>query len=142
MFIVLCSIFIPRVFRPFFLSLRVYPLVNQICPWGGSFALHLCMFIKTLSPRYNVLLIIWEFHSTRPYYSLFQFFQGPSCHPCTAPNRNKNKNKNKNKTPYQVQFCCPYTQWSMVKLPVTSPLKKPEPFPTPHPHQKPSAVKS
>ena len=39
-------------------------------------------------------------------------------------------------------LCCPYTHWSMVKLPVASPLKKTESFPTPIRHQKPSPIKS
>lgn len=62
-------IFIPEALRSFFLSPWVYPLVDQICLLGRNFLL-LCVFIKTLSPQHNVLLIIWEFHSLCPDYAL------------------------------------------------------------------------
>lgn len=39
------------------------------------------------------------------------------------------KESRKKKNPFSL--CCPYTQWSMVKLPTASPLKKTQVLPYP-----------
>jgi hypothetical protein len=42
----------------------------------------------------------------------------------------KEEEKQNKQNQNQVQLCCQYTHWSMIKLPMVSPLKKTVSFPT------------
>ena len=77
-------------------------------------------------PNILFLLIRWEFHIIFPYHTHFPILPCPPSHPCALPRKQTSK-------PTKSNLCCPYTHWSMVKLPVASPLKKTEFFPTPIP---------
>lgn len=69
-------------------------------------------------------LIIWEFHIMNPEHTHFPVLPGLPLPPTLRPPHQKKEKKSKS------NLCCPYTHWNMVKLPVASPLRRPESFPT------------
>lgn len=73
-----------------------------------------------LFPSNIFLLIIWKCCTMYPDHTRFPFLLGPPSYACAY-------------TPPKCNFCCPYTHWSMVKLPVVSLLKITELCATLHP---------
>jgi hypothetical protein len=49
----------------------------------------------------------------------------------SSKTKTKTKKQKTKNTYTKSNVCCPYTHWSMVKLPMASPLKKPENLPQP-----------
>lgn len=88
--------------------------------------------VYSFFPNVLFLLIIWEFSTLHPNHTQFPLL--PSIPPTLCLPAKTKQNK------YTKSNLC----WSMVKVPVASPLKKTEFFPPPHhiPCQKPSTVQS
>lgn len=81
----------------------------------------------------NIFLsIIWEFHMFYPSGTYFPVL------PCDPPPQKRRKKRQEGRKEGKIKEIytksnCPYTHWSMIKRPVSSPLKKTESLPTPTP---------
>jgi len=135
-------------FLSLFLSFFIYLFFssNLLC-WPSllicSGAEILIVLVIIFFPNVIFLFIIWEFHTMHLDYTCSPFL--PSSSSTLAPNspskqpnqptkrqthKNQQKQTNKQKTT-KCNLCCFYTHWNIVKLPVASPLKNTESFPSP-----------
>jgi hypothetical protein len=89
---------------------------RYVLPQAAYVFLYICiyMYIYYIYIYIYFLLIIWEFYIMNPSHIHFPVFPVLLAHFCDLP-----PDKEESKS----SLCFPYSHWSMVKLPVASPLK-------------------